>query len=58
MEKKGFLEELYLANKTYPESNIIQHLSPKEYIEVLILHAAKKLGDKFKLTNAGIIQPI
>ena len=48
MEKKGFLEELYLANKTYPEANIIQRLSPKEYIEVLILHAAKQLGDKFK----------
>ncbi|MBY6269733.1 MAG: restriction endonuclease subunit R [Parageobacillus thermoglucosidasius] len=48
MEKKGVLEELYLANKTYPEANIIQRLSPKEYIEVLILHAAKQLGDKFK----------
>ena len=48
LEKKGFLEELYLANKTYPEANIIQRLSPKEYIEVLILHAAKQLGDKFK----------
>jgi superfamily II DNA or RNA helicase/HKD family nuclease len=48
LEKKGFFEELYLANKTYPESNIIQRLSPKEYIEVLILHAAKQLGDKFK----------
>nr|WP_163100592.1 DUF3427 domain-containing protein [Peribacillus alkalitolerans] len=44
----GFYEELLLESKNYPETKLIKKLSPKEYVEVLILHAAKKLSDKFR----------
>lgn len=48
MNKKGLFEELKISNKLYPETNLIQHLSPKEYIEVLTLHAARKLSERFQ----------
>jgi hypothetical protein len=48
MKNKGFFEELHLATKEYPDKNFVQRLSPKEYIEVLVLHAAKQLAHKFK----------
>jgi len=47
MKLNGFLEELKLNNKEYPETKLIQSLAPKEYIEVLTLHAARKLSERF-----------
>lgn len=46
--KKGLFEELFIDNKEYPELKNIQRLTPKEYNEVLILHAARKLELRFK----------
>ncbi|KZZ83044.1 DUF3427 domain-containing protein [Bacillus sp. SJS] len=43
----GYHEELFLTGKEYPEAHVIQRLSPKEYIEVLVLHAARRLSEKF-----------
>ncbi|ANB57775.1 DEAD/DEAH box helicase family protein [Anoxybacillus sp. B7M1] len=48
MQNKGFFEELQLVTKEYPDANFVQRLAPKEYIEVLVLHAAKQLANKFK----------
>ncbi|WAA08970.1 DUF3427 domain-containing protein [Fervidibacillus albus] len=48
MNKKGLFEELKIRNKQYPETNLIQYLSPKEYIEVLSLHTARKLSERFQ----------
>ncbi|HWO97748.1 MAG TPA: DUF3427 domain-containing protein [Bacillus sp. (in: firmicutes)] len=45
--KNGFLEELLIDNKQYPDTKAIQRLSPKEYTEVLILHTANKLSEQF-----------
>lgn len=46
--QNGFLEELLLENKQYPNNQLIQRLSPKEYIEVLTLHTANKLSEHFE----------
>lgn len=46
--EKSFFEELQLLAKQYPDTSVIQRLSPKDYIEVLVLHSAKQLAHKLK----------
>ena len=45
---KGIIEEIYLNEKEYPSSNLIQKLSVDEYVETLTMHAANIIGDKLK----------
>lgn len=45
---KGITEEIFLAEKEYPPSNLIQKLSVDEYVETLTMHAANIIGDKLK----------
>lgn len=45
---KGIMEELYLAKKDYPETQLIQRLSLDEYVETLSMHAANAIGDKLR----------
>ncbi|WP_042349312.1 DUF3427 domain-containing protein [Bacillus massiliigorillae] len=45
--REGFYEELLLKNKDYPENQLVQKITPKEYVEVLILDTAKKLDEKY-----------
>ena len=42
------MEEIYLTEKEYPPSNLIQKLSVDEYVEALTMHAANIIGDKLK----------
>jgi len=47
-KQKGIVEEIYLSEKQYPTSNLIQKLSIDEYVETLTMHAANIIGDKLK----------
>ena len=47
-KQKGIVEEIYLSEKEYPTSNLIQKLSIDEYVETLTMHAANIIGDKLK----------
>ncbi len=45
---KGIVEEIYISEKEYPSSNLIQKLSVDEYVETLTMHAANIIGNKLK----------
>ena len=48
IKPKGITEEIYLSEKEYPPSNLIQKLSIDEYVETLTMYAANIIGDKLK----------
>ena len=45
-KSKGIIEEIYLTEKEYPSSNLIQKLSVDEYVDTLTMHAATSIGDR------------
>ncbi|MCY8507336.1 DUF3427 domain-containing protein [Bacillus atrophaeus] len=48
IKNRSFQEEVQQENKIYPLQHQLQTVSPKEYTEVLTLHTAKQLSEKFQ----------